>query len=244
MGKIIFGGLGISKGDISLKLIETAKKCNKIYLETYTSLIPEITKEYLENLFNKKVFLLERSDLEENSKRIIKEAKEKDILILFPGDPFLFTTHHSLYLEAKKQKIKTEIIHGISIYSAAISSSGLQIYKFGKSTSIPKPTKNYEPESFYNILKENLKSNLHTLFILDKDLSGSEGLKILLDIEKKKKEKIIPKKVIIGSCLGSKNEKVKYGETGKLIKEEFKPPAFIIIPGKLHFIEKEFLKNL
>jgi len=76
-------------------------------------------------------------------------------------------------------------------------------------------------------------------------MGTKEGLKILLEIEKERGEGILEKnKIIICSKLGSEQERIVYGEFGKLVKINLSPPAVIIIPGKLHFLEKEFLEKL
>ena len=67
------------------------------------------------------------------------------------------TTHSDIILQAKKQGIKTKIIHSSSIFSA-IAETGLQIYKFGKTTSIPYPEGKYMPTSPYKVVKDNLSS--------------------------------------------------------------------------------------
>jgi diphthamide biosynthesis methyltransferase len=74
-----------------------------------------------------------------------------------------------------------------------------------------------------------------------------QGLEILLDMEKKHKEGIIrPETKIVAACELGGNEIIKYRKVKNLINDkelENKIPAVIIIPGNLHFMEKEFLKN-
>lgn len=235
MGKLILAGLGTSKNDITLKLIEKAKECDKIYLELYTSVIPDLKKEELEKTFGKKIDILERSGLEEKSHEIIEEAKEKNIMILIPGDPLLFTTHQSLLIEAKKNGIKTEIVHGVSIYSSAISESGLQASKFGRSVTLPSRFNEEEYNHIFNDIEENRKRGLHSLILLELDLSSKRALERLGS----KFGKEI--KILVLSKLGSDDEIKKYGKIEDLAKEDFFPPLVFIIPGKLHFEEERFL---
>ena len=238
---IVFAGLGISKDDVPLKLIETAKDMDEIYIEFYTSLVPGVTKEYLENLLNKKIKVLERSDLEERSDEILKKAKDKKIMILVPGDPMVFTTHHSIWLEAKKMKIKTEIIHATSIYSAAISSSGLQVSKFGRSVTLPLRFNEEEYASICKNIAENKKRGLHTLILLE--ITKGDHLSIKDAIERLKD--VIDEKIIVLARIGSSDQTIEYNTVINLSKKDFgKPPLVIIIPGKLHFAEKEFLESL
>jgi len=113
---------------LTLEGLKTCKKSDKIYLETYTS------KWYgniqnLEKMIGKKIIQLKRSDLEENSQKILEESKTQQISILILGDPLVATTHITLLLEAKRNGIKTRVIHNASIYSS-LGETGLHLYKF------------------------------------------------------------------------------------------------------------------
>lgn len=237
MGKLVLAGLGISKGDMTLKLIEKANKCEKIYLELYTSIIPDLKKEDLEKTIGKKITVLERSDLEEKSHEIIEEAREKSIMILIPGDPLLFTTHQSLLIEAEKNGIKIEIVHGVSIYSSAISESGLQASKFGRSVTLPSRFNKEEYEHIFRDIEENRKRGLHSLILLELELSSKQALERMCSKFGK------TMKVLVLSKIGSGDEIKKYGKIEDL-KEDFLSPLVFIIPGKLHFEEERFLDCL
>ena len=58
------------------------------------------------------------------------------------GDPFCATTHSDLFLRAIKHGIKVKVIHNASIMSA-VGITGLQVYLFGPSISIPFFTENW-----------------------------------------------------------------------------------------------------
>ena len=92
----------------------------------------------------------------------------------------------------------------------------------------------------------------HTLLLLDlkpsekKFMTVADGLKYLLEIENKCKEKIINEKTRVLGCarIGSKKSVIKFGKLVDVIKQDFgKPLHCIIIPGNLHFIEEEFLQQ-
>lgn len=237
-------GLGIwDEKDLSLKGLEACKKAGEIYAELYTADWGGSLRN-LERLAGKKITVVGRSDLEENSEKFLKRIGKKDVVLLVPGDPLVATTHSHLILEAKKFGVVVEIIHSSSIYSA-IAKTGLQIYKFGYTVTIPKPQKGYNPQSFYSIIKRNLNSGLHSLILLDRDMDTKLGLDILLEIEKKRGQGVVSpnKKILICSKLGSDREKIIYGGIKDLFKKTLPSPAVIIIPGKLHFLEKEFLER-
>ena len=234
--------------DMSLRALETAKKCDSLYIELYTTKL-EITIEKLSKLVGKKVVLLDRSGMEEASGKLIKEAKEKNVGIFVGGDALSATTHSSIILDAKKVGVETKIIHGSSVFSA-IAETGLHLYKFGAATTLVFSEKNYSPTSCYDTILKNKDIGLHTLVLLDvkppKYMTIKEGLKILLEIEKEKKQKLISENTffVAASNLGSQSQKIKYGKIKDLMKEKFGTPAVLVLPGQLHFLEEEFLPLL
>ncbi len=224
-------GLGFDEKDITLKALDVAKKC-ECYFELYTSVWQGSIKN-LEEIIGKKIKKLERSDLEENLQNILSMAKSKDIAIFVPGDPLGATTHIDIVLEARKQKIPVKVIHNISIFSA-IGESGLQLYKFGKTATIPM-TK--QLEFVKDSIKTNRKAGLHTMLILDIGMNSKQALEILLEAKLIKKDD----KLIIAK-IGTKSE-MHYDKAINLLRHE-SAPAVLVIPGKLHFKEKEFLEHL
>ena len=102
-------GLGLDKKDVSLKALETLKECDKAYLENYTNIFLYSVKD-LEKVLGVKVLLADRKTVEER-KEIIEEAKKKKIAVLVSGDPLAATTHADLFLRARKEKVKVEVIH-------------------------------------------------------------------------------------------------------------------------------------
>jgi diphthine synthase len=243
-------GLGLyDEKDITWRGVDAARSCEAVYLERYTS--PwRGSVEKLERLIGKSIAELRRSDLEENSKELLGEAKKRDIAVLVPGDPLVATTHASLIIDARKRGIKTAVVHSSSVFSA-VAETGLHIYKFGKTTTIAYPEENYSPESPYKVLEENLKIGAHTLFLLDvkadqgKYMTVREGIDILLKLEKKGKKVFGPKTMCVGVArLGGKT-KIVFKPAGELQKEDMgDPPHILIVPGELHFSEEEYLRGL
>ena len=93
------------------------------------------------------------------------------------------TTHNSLLQTAKEDGIKTKILHASSIFSAVCGASGLQIYKFGKTATITFWRKNFEPDSFVDLIVNNQKIGAHTLCLLDidKELGAMKPSKANID---------------------------------------------------------------
>jgi len=160
-------GLGIyDERDITLRALEILRDVERVYAEFYTSAFNVNLKD-LEKLIGKRIHILSRNDLEQHpEENILKDSLNKKTALLAPGDPMVATTHVDIILRARKLGIKTKVIHASSIYSA-VAETGLQVYKFGKTTSIPFPEKSYFPTSPYDVLRENLKNGMHTLFLLD-----------------------------------------------------------------------------
>ncbi len=236
---IIGIGLGDEK-DITLKGLELIKKSDLIYLESYTSKLNCNIKK-LEKLYKKKIILADR-DLIENKDEIINNAKTKNVSLLIIGDVFGATTHIDIMTRAKEKNIKTNIIHNASILTA-IGETGLELYKFGKTTSIPFENQNIT--SPIKVLKDNQNLGLHTLFLLDlrpdenKFMSASQAIEYLL------KNKVKDQLSIICCGLGSEKQIIKSGKLTKLKNKKFNIyPQCLIIPGKLHFMEEEFLECL
>ena len=157
------------------------------------------------------------------------------------------TTHSQLILDSAKVGVESKIIHGVSIVSAAAGLSGLQVYKFGKTVSIP-----FEDlESPYNIIEENQSIGAHTLCLLDirdgKFMTVNEAIRKLLKIEKTRGENVFMKdSLAVGIArAGSPKPVVKAGTAEELLKKNFgEPLQVLIIPGKLHFAEEEALELL
>ncbi|WP_309492598.1 diphthine synthase [Candidatus Hecatella orcuttiae] len=253
MGKLTFIGLGLhDEKSLSLLGLEKAKAADRVYAEFYTNLMPKLSIKALENLLAKPVTVLSRGDLEERAEEgILRQASEGEVALLVPGDPLVATTHIDLRLRAERAGIETEVLNGVSIYSAAPAAAGLQVYKFGKTVTVPFPTPFYKPETPYEVVVENSRRGLHTLVLLDVDsekgrcMTVREGLEYLLEVEEKRKEgAVTPRRLAVGLAgLGSLKPEVKGNRVERLLETVFEElPQCIIFPGKLHFMEAEALK--
>jgi diphthine synthase len=219
-------GLGLNEKGISQEGKEAIKKCKKIFLENYTVEFP-YSKKVLEKILGREIEDANRDKVESND--LIKEAKKQDITLLVYGSPLFATTHISLIQEAKKQKVKYKIIYNSSVFDA-IAETGLQLYKFGKIASLP----SFEAESFKEIIKENQSVNAHSLILIDIGLKFKDAVERIKDADK----------LIVCEKLGTENKKVYYDKIENLKKLDIKSPFCFIIPGKLHFMEKEVLENI
>lgn len=248
--ELVFVGLGLNdeKG-ITVKGLEETRTADAVFMETYTSRMPDFSMPRFDQMTGKKVQLIKRQDLEEdNGKMILDAAKAGKAVFLVPGDPFIATTHVTLRIDAEKQGVKTRVVHGISIMSAIVSLSGLHNYKFGKTVTVPFAD-NFS-ETPYNVIAQNKKLGLHTLCLLDlrqaenRYLTINEALKLLLEVEAKKNQGIItPSTPALGIArAGNDNPVLKADFVEKLVTYDFgEPPFSLIIPGDMHFMEVDAL---
>ena len=233
-------GTGLNANSITAEALEAIKASDKIYLENYTVNFPYQIKD-LEKSYGVKITELERTKVEDES--ILTEAKSQNISLLVYGDSLSATTHIQLILEAKKQKIPCKVFHNASIMTA-IAETGLQLYKFGKTASMPNWAEHTnKPTSFANYIKENQSIGAHTLILTDIGLEISPAIEQLKESAVKEELKL-PEKIIALTHAGTPQQKIFYDTQENLINQSIEMPFCLIIPTELHFLEKEALEEL
>lgn len=234
-------GIGLNdEKDITLKGLEAVKKCSSVYLEGYTSRL-QCSVGDLEKVYGKRVIVADREMVEKNAEAtILKDAGEKDAAFLVIGDAFGATTHTDLRMRALKLGIKVHVVHNASIMSA-VGVTGLELYKFGKTTSIPFANENVRTP--WNVLKENQKAGMHTLFLLDLDPKGNKYMKVKDALEYLLRNGLDEDTLCVGCArIGSEKPEIMAGKAKELLSHDFgEAPQCLIIPGKLHFVEEEAL---
>ena len=229
---IIGLGLGNEK-NLTLEAVEITKN-SKCYAELYTNKWFG-TIAGLERVVENGIQELKRKDLEEGTENIVAEARAKDIVVFVPGDPLAATTHAELVLEAKKQGVEFRVIHNSSIFSA-IAETGLQLYKFGKTATVPFSG---QLEAVKEALKANKAAGLHTLLLLDLDTEEKRFMTVPEAAEML--GELLQGRIVAASRLGFK-PKIAYCDKNELT--DIGTPAVLVVPGKLHFKEEEFLQSL
>jgi diphthine synthase len=189
VGGLIFVGLGLAGlQDITLRGLDAIRSADLVVAEFYTSQLMGTSVADMEALAKKPIRVLGRDDVELRADEILEEAKNKLVAFLVAGDAMSATTHHDLRTRAADLGIPTRYIPGVSIFTAAPAAAGLQIYKFGRTTTIPFSHGKYEPESFYEVLRENRQRGLHSLLLLDiqadqkRFMTASQGVEALLRV--------------------------------------------------------------
>ena len=261
-------GLGLSnEKDITIKGLEYIKESEYVYMEYYTSILG-VDKNTLENFSGKEIILADREMIENDfDKEILEKAKNKKVSLLVVGDPLSATTHMDLYIRCINENVKVIVVNNASILNS-IGVTGLSLYKFGQTVSIPFFTQKWRPYSFYDKICLNYKNDLHTLLLLDikvKEISEenlAKGKKIyekprfmsvnvaleqLLEASKncennEYKNMINEENLCFGVArIGSEDQIIYAGEIKNIIKKDFgKPLHSVVICGKnLSSIEKE-----
>jgi len=265
-------GLGLcNEKDITVKGLEYIKQSDYIYMEYYTSILGKDSTK-LEEYYGKKIILADREMIEIGfDKEILEKAKSSKVSLLVVGDPFSATTHIDLYLRCIHEGVKVEVVNNASILNS-IGITGLSLYRFGETVSIPFFTEKWRPYSFYDKICRNYKNDLHTLILLDikvKEISEenlakgkkiyekprfmtvNQALEELLEASEKS-EIVLENKGLINEdnlCygvarIGSENQIIKAGKIKDIIKYDFgKPLHSVVLCAKtLSSIEKEVVE--
>ncbi|XP_025419453.1 diphthine methyl ester synthase [Sipha flava] len=264
---IIGIGLGDVK-DITVRGLEIVRKAERVYLESYTSILAE-DKLQLEQFYERPLIEADRELVEQDADQILDKSNEVDIVLLVVGDPFGATTHADILLRAHNLKIETRVIHNASIMNA-IGCCGLQLYHFGETVSIPFWTDVWKPSSFINKINQNKSNGLHTLCLLDiqvkeptwesitkkkKEYQPSRYMEVkqavsqLLDIIKNNefegKNYVTQESLCVGAArIGWPDQKIVAGTLTEMANVDLGSPLHsLVIVGTLHPLEEQFLKQ-
>ncbi|KAM8888518.1 diphthine methyl ester synthase isoform 1-T1 [Synchiropus picturatus] len=266
---LYFIGLGLGDAaDITVKGLQAIKRCSRVYLEAYTSMLT-VGKEALEEYYGKELILADRDLVEQGADEILKDADVTDVAFLVVGDPFGATTHSDLVLRAVQAGIPYRVIHNASIMNA-VGCCGLQLYNFGETVSLVFWTETWRPESFYDKICKNRSAGLHTLCLLDikvKEQSVENlmrGRKIyepprymtvqqaadqLMQIVQRRREEgeelgMTEDTVCVGLArLGADDQVVRTGTLRQLASCDLGPPLHsLVVSGRLHPLEVDMLR--
>lgn len=244
-------GLGIhGYSGLSAKALEALRSVRDIYVEKYTSPMPEAEIDGLKRLLNKDVKVVPRWFVEDG-REILESAKKGDVALLVYGDPLIATTHLELRIRAEKNGIKSRVLHASSSITSVIGECGLHMYKIGRTITLVSEAQSVT--SIYYAVYSNLLVGNHTLILLeynqDKDffLKPKDALNMLLECERDQKQGILSEDsfVIVASRVGNDDQNIMSGKIKSLLKANFgEPPHSIIITGTLHFTEIDALTVL
>jgi len=246
-------GLGIEGlGGMNMNGREILKTCDLIYIERFTGYLSDADlsnlSAYCKHSDND-VSVVGRLFVEDG-REILEQAVNNKVALIVYGEALIATTYIELFIRATKRGIKVEVIHSASGITSLIGESGLQIYKFGRVSTIMS-----EPQSavsVYNTLLDNLLLGNHTLILTEysetKDkispffLDPTVALKTLMDVEKDQRSRAFTEEtfVLVASRIGRTDKKIISGQVRSLMEIDYGTgPHSLIVPGRLHFVEKE-----
>lgn len=225
-------GLGLRDGDIAQRGISALEQADTAYAELYTNAV-KYDLDALEERTGTKITKLERHEVEDED-RILEDAQEQDVAFLVSGDPLTATTHQDILFRARQQGIETQLIHAPSILTA-VTETGLSIYKFGRTTTLPEPYNDTVPDSPFDVVADNREQGLHTLMLLDIGMTADDALGIVGNRFSADEE------VIVCAELGTEHGDIRLGTVSDLQAEagNMGVPASIIVPGALSDHEQE-----
>ncbi|KAE8610868.1 hypothetical protein XENTR_v10012266 [Xenopus tropicalis] len=260
-------GLGDEK-DVTVKGLEVIRSCARVYLEAYTSILT-VRKETLEEFYGRELILADRETVEQEADEILRDAAVSDVALLVVGDPFGATTHSDLILRAAKAGIQHHVIHNASILTA-VGCCGLQLYNFGETVSIVFWTDTWKPESFYDKIRRNRLSGMHTLCLLDikvkeqsienlmkgnkafeppRYMTVNQAVDQLLEIVQNRRElgeelALTENTICAGLArVGASDQKISAGTLQQLSSVDFGGPLHsLVISGCMHPLELDMLK--
>lgn len=249
-------GAGLSDPeDITVKGLRKIQAADKVYLEGYTSKL-NTTKNELEAFYEAPIHVASREQLEQGHTEILDQATKEDVAVVVIGDVFSATTHSMLFVEAKNRGIDVDIVHNASIINA-VSQTGLQLYKFGKTTSIVYPDGDWLPSTPYHAIKDNQEKDLHTLCLLDiqadsagmsddndRFMTAEEAVTVLRRLERKEQDNVIQDdtEIIVVQDLTGSAQNLWRGTISTI--DDFhgeQPLHSLIIPGSMHDMEDEMV---
>lgn len=258
-------GLGLAgPDDITVRGLNIVKKCTRVYLEHYTSVLMSADTSSLEEFYGRKVELADRELVESNSDSILEGADTGDVAFLVVGDPFGATTHTDLVLRAREKGIAVDVVHNASVMNA-VGCTGLQLYNFGQTVSMVFFDGNWRPDSFYDKIKENRRIGLHTLVLVDikvkeqtlqnllrgtniyeppRFMSIEQAAEQLIEVQENRDEKnyCLQTPCVSVSRLGSPEQTIRAGTLEEMSHYESGKPlhSLIILGHRIHDLEIDF----
>lgn len=234
--------------DLTLRARAALDAAEHVFIESYTSLL-QCTHGELEAELGRPVERLSRTDVEQGIDRVLALAGSSDVALLVIGDVFAATTHTDLYLRAQAAGIEVRVIHNASVMNA-VGAVGLELYRYGRTVSIPYWLPGFEPTSFLAGILENRGRGLHTLCLLDikadegRFMSVGEAIAHLRKAAAALGTQEVPEGLLVVGVarLGCPDQKIIAGPLSAVERVDFgRPPHALVIPGRLHHIEEEML---
>ncbi|UPV99278.1 diphthine synthase [Halorussus gelatinilyticus] len=245
---LTFVGLGLyDERSITVEGREAVRDADRVFAEFYTSKLLGATVEDLENYHDTAVEVRDRAGVEQDPEAILRAAEDGDAVFLTAGDTMISTTHVDLRLRAEERGIDTRVVHAPTAESAASGLTGLQNYRFGKATTLPFEYAHGAdgvPASVTDAIDENRERGLHTLVYLDIKARNDEYMTAdhAADLLADEYPDLL---AVVVARAGSPDPLVTADRISALADREFGDPLhLLVVPGELHHIEADALREL
>lgn len=246
---LTFIGLGLyDEQSITVEGQAALRDADETFAEFYTSHLIGASVEDLESYHGVSIEVRDRAGVEQDPAPILDAAESGDAVFLTAGDTMISTTHVDLRLRAHEHEIETRVIHAPTAETAASSLTGLQNYRFGKATTLPFPWAygaDGVPGSVVETIEGNLDRDLHTLVYLDikaeenEYMTASTAAGLLADHWN---EDVLG---VVVARAGSPDPLLRADRLSELADRDFGDPLhLLVIPGSLHHIEEDALREL
>jgi diphthine synthase len=252
---LTFVGLGLyDERSITLEGRDALRRADRAFAEFYTSRLVGTTVEALESYHGVDIEVRDRAGVEQRPDGILDAARERDVVFLTAGDPMVSTTHVDLRLRAHDRGIDTRVVHGVTAQSAASGLTGLQNYRFGKAVTLPFPYAHGAdgvPPSVTDSIEANRKRGLHTLVYLDIEVGDVPGKRsdedefMTGDVAAGLLQEWNDVLGVVVARAGSPDPVVAADRLSALAVREFGDPLhLLVVPGTLHHLEADALRDL
>jgi len=245
---LTFIGLGLyDERSITVRGQEALRSADAVFAEFYTSRLAGTTVEALEATHGADIEVRDRAGVERRPDPILEAAEDGRAAFLTAGDPMVATTHVDLRLRAAQRDIETRVVHGTTARTAASSLTGLQNYRFGKATTLPFERSHGAeglPGSVLDTVRDNRQRGLHTLAYLDIDrenhdyMTGDHAARALSVAG-------LDGLGVVVARAGSDDPLVVADTLSALAGGSYGDPLhLLVVPGKLHPLERDALATL
>jgi diphthine synthase len=262
---LTFVGLGLyDERSITVEGRDAVRDADHVFAEFYTSTLLGATVEDLEAYHDTDVEVRDRAGVERDPEAVLRAGEDGDAVFLTAGDTMISTTHVDLRLRAEQRGIDTRIVHAPTAESAASGLTGLQNYRFGKATTLPFDYAHGAegvPASVTDAIDENRERGLHTLVYLDikvgetptgdrnadrSDDEARNGEYMTADHAADLLADEYPDlPAVVVARAGSADPLVAADRLSELAGREFGDPLhLLVVPGDLHHIEADALREL
>jgi diphthine synthase len=259
---LTFVGLGLyDERSVTVAGREAIRSADRAFAEFYTSDLVGTTVEDLAAHHGVEVEVRDRAGVERDPEPVLDAAESADVCFLAAGDALVSTTHVDLRLRAEARGVETRVVHGVSAASAVPALCGLQNYRFGKAVTLPFPDAHGAgrvPPSVVESVAANRDRGLHTLCYLDITADDAQRAR---RAERRDAERgtYMTADVAAGLLVegwrdtlgvavaraGSPDPVVAADRLSALAAREFGGPLHaLVLPGRLHHVEREALAEL